>query len=335
MTFAFETKAGTFSATRRAGTGPASIPARRGLDDDDADPDSKPCAIVALGSIAFMRVQGPADEACRQAVAEIRAMRKFPLQLLAVRQGVLTASDASGRSVTLEADDLTLLDTGGDIALRSLQRVDAWIIGLSEPMIARWLQGTPAATAHRLPGDRGWARVLSAYLRTWEFEPLHRLTSPFEKEIIGEHVMSLLSMTLSQSGAACDTQATRRRDHGLYARMRQWIRENYENPEINVATLAAAFSVSTRYVHKVFLNAGRGETFLELLRNERLEAAARLLRTATKTRTYVSEVAYRCGFSEPGYFGQVFRRKYGCPPSEFSKQCDAASGDGTARPTLD
>ncbi|MGJ7542841.1 helix-turn-helix transcriptional regulator [Variovorax sp. LT1R16] len=336
MKFADERQAGTFPAPHGLARSAASMSTHPDVDDDD-DPEHgaglERCTMVELANMCFMRVQGPAEKACRRAMTAIGEGRRVPLHLVMIRHGGLTVRDPSGRNLTLGPDDMALMDGKTAATLLSLQFVDAWIIGLSDTLIARWLQGMSAATGHRLRGDKGWARVLSAYLRNWEFEQLNGLISPFEKEIIGEHVMSLLSMALAQEPVpapgdeACGTQRTSTRDRGLHARMHQWVRDNYANPEIGVATLATQFGVSTRYVHKVFLNAGKGETFLDALRGERLEAAARLLRTAAKAPTCVSDIAYACGFSDPGYFGQVFRRKYGVCPSEYARKGDSTPED--------
>jgi AraC-like DNA-binding protein len=335
MKFSDPRQAGTFPAPHGAGPCTASMSTHLDVDDDDPtqEADLEQCTMVELANICFMRVHGPAEKACQLAMKAIREGRRFPLQLLMICDGSLTVSDQSGRSVTLGPDDMALVDGNGAATLLSLQFVDAWIIGLSDALVARWLQGASTATGHRLQGHNGWARVLSAYLRNWEFEQLNGLISPFEKELIGEHVMSLLSMALTQAQgpkpdlATCETQRISTRDHGLHARMLQWVRDNYANPEIGVATLAAQFGVSTRYVHKVFLNAGKGETFLDVVRSERLEAAARMLRTAAKVPTGVSDIAYTCGFSDPGYFGQVFRRKYGTSPSEYARLHESMQQD--------
>ncbi|WP_183024564.1 AraC family transcriptional regulator [Variovorax sp. UMC13] len=336
MKFADERQADTVSAPHELARRAASMSAPLEAEDDD-DPEHgtglERCTVVELATMGFMRVQGPAEKACRLAMTAIREGRRFPLQLVMVCEGSLTVRDPSERSVTLGPDDMALLDGNAGPTLLSLQFVDAWIIGLSDTLVARWLQGSAAATGHRLQGDRGWARVLSAYLRNWEFEQLNGLISPFEKEIIGEHVMSLLSMALAHGPAPAPGDASRgtqpacARDRGLHARMVQWIRDNYANPEIGVATLATRFGVSTRYVHKVFLNAGSGETFLDALRRERLEAAARLLRASAKGPAGVSDIAYACGFSDPGYFSQVFRRKYGMSPSDHARQGEPAPED--------
>ena len=86
-----------------------------------------------------------------------------------------------------------------------------------------------------------------------------------------------------------------------------------------VNKLAADFNVSVRYVHKAFANAGRGMTFLDTVQHERMEAAMRMLRTSNISNTQISQIAYSCGFTDPAYFGLVFRKYQGCAPGAFAK----------------
>lgn len=323
MKFAYETVAESFSAThgasRRTGADSGDFDFHDRLDPTEATEGTR-CPAIGLDGLSFVRLRGCATEACGETLKILCDETAFSRQLLVLFDGELTAIEPSGLGITLRRGDMALVDGRVGLNLRSLQGVDAWIIDVPAPALARWLRCAPTAAVYRLQGDRGWAKVLSAYLRTWEFEPLREVRSAFEKEIIAEHVMSLLSMALTQSVTPRDAQALSARDHGMYAEMRQWVRENYADSEINVSMLASRFGASTRYVHRVFLNAGAGETFLDAVRCERLEAAARRLRTPAKARVTVAEVAAACGFSEPGYFGRVFKGRYGHSPTEFSRK---------------
>lgn len=55
-------------------------------------------------------------------------------------------------------------------------------------------------------------------------------------------------------------------------------------------------------------------TFLEILTNERLDAAKRLL---TKSNVSIERIAYECGFQSLSYFGKKFRARFGITPSQF------------------
>jgi AraC-like DNA-binding protein len=327
MTIAGEADADTFSApygvVPRGRVVPAStgLPTREAFEEHEA---RAACPTVDLGGMSFLRIRGGSVEACQHALIELRERRSFSLQVLAVQHGELTAIQTSGRSLTLEAGDMALLDASEGLNLLSLQAMDAWVIDLSEPVIARWLRQAPAATC-RLRGDSGWAKLLSTYLRTWELDSLNALTSRFEKELIGEHVMSLLTLALAQvqGGVPDDAPVISTRDRSVYLQMRQWVRDHHTDPEIDVTAVAVQFGASTRHVHRVFSKAGGGESFLDAVRHDRLDTAARLLqaaKTGASGPVSVAEIAVRCGFSDPGYFGRVFRKKYGHSPTEFSKK---------------
>lgn len=268
-----------------------------------------------------MRIRGRSVEACQHALIGRSEKRRFSRQVLAVLEGELTAIDPSGRSLTLAAGDMALLDASEGLNLLSLQAMDAWVIDLSEAVITRWLHRAPGTT-RRLPGGGGWARLLFTYLSNWEFEPLNALSSAFEKELVGEHVMSLLSLALAQGrdGMPDDAPGISARDRRMYLQMREWIRDNHADAEISMAVMAARFGASTRHAHRVFSRAGGGESFLDAVRHDRLDAAVRLLRAGGASPVSVAEIAARCGFSDPGYFGRVFRKKYGHSPSEFAKR---------------
>lgn len=80
----------------------------------------------------------------------------------------------------------------------------AWTLGLSARWAARWFGHTPAAIARRFEADDRWMAPLSAYLRSWAWEELEALSSAFEKELVGEHLMGLLAMAMAMAAAADD-----------------------------------------------------------------------------------------------------------------------------------
>lgn len=38
----------------------------------------------------------------------------------------------------------------------------------------------------------------------------------------------------------------------------------------------------------------------------------------------ISEVAYKCGFSDPKYFSRCFKKTMGCSPTEYMKRGETA-----------
>ncbi|WGT65311.1 helix-turn-helix transcriptional regulator [Variovorax paradoxus] len=286
-------------------------------------------SIVDANGVTFMRAKGSPLDVYRGMPSRIQEAADYPFHLLLKLNNGFTTSEQRGRSATIGVNDMLIIDSNEAMRLCSHHGTDAWIIGLSQSLVTRWLPDAKNAAAVALKGDKGWTSVLAGYLRAMSLEHLNAAASPFERELVGEHVLSMLSMALSQNKLAHDAEEVSARDRALHARMRMWIRDHYADPEISAAKLAADFNVSVRYVHKAFASAGHGMTFLGAVQHERMEAAMRMLRTSGISNTQVSQIAYSCGFTDPAYFGLVFRKHRGCSPGAFAKM------HGLLGPSLD
>jgi two-component system response regulator YesN len=84
-----------------------------------------------------------------------------------------------------------------------------------------------------------------------------------------------------------------------------------ENISLNVMCRHMLMSLS--YFSTVF-KSYTGETFVEYLTRIRMENAKELLKT-TDLKTY--EVASKVGYSDPHYFGMIFKKIMGMTPTEF------------------
>ena len=100
---------------------------------------------------------------------------------------------------------------------------------------------------------------------------------------------------------------------GMLATVRSFMRGNLHEPELDVAQIAAAHYVSRRYLYELFETIE--ETPGEHLRRLRLHRAAGLLRAGGSGT--VSQVATRCGFSDPTTFARAFHREFGMSPRDW------------------
>ena len=96
--------------------------------------------------------------------------------------------------------------------------------------------------------------------------------------------------------------------------MLTFIHDNYARP-IQVSHIAAAAGVCERECFRCFALA-LGTTPMDYLARHRIAVASRLLRETTRT---VADVAAACGFSDPGYFGKVFRKILGVTPGAYRR----------------
>lgn len=99
----------------------------------------------------------------------------------------------------------------------------------------------------------------------------------------------------------------------LVLQAQQYIKEHYENPDINVGLVSQNLAISVSYFSNLF-KSHTGETFTEYLTQIRMEKAKDLL-LSTKMKSY--EIAYKVGYSDPHYFSIAFKKKLGLTPTQF------------------
>jgi AraC family transcriptional activator of tynA and feaB len=74
--------------------------------------------------------------------------------------------------------------------------------------------------------------------------------------------------------------------------------------------------VSVRLLHMALEETG--ETFMTIVREKRLAAAARELAATDEGCTRVLDVALRWGFSDLSSFNRAFKQRFGLPPRRYA-----------------
>lgn len=95
----------------------------------------------------------------------------------------------------------------------------------------------------------------------------------------------------------------------------RWAMEHLAE-EITLADWAAAAGMGAVYFGRLFKRE-TGRRPMEWLNERRLQLAVQQLMHSPRP---VAEIAQDCGFVCPFYFSRVFRRRYGCPPSDVRRQ---------------
>ena len=107
--------------------------------------------------------------------------------------------------------------------------------------------------------------------------------------------------------------AGRKQENSLTERFRQLVAERLSDNGLTPAGIAAALGIHPTTLTRN-IRASMGITPLEYIIAYRLQQAMSLIRT---TGSSFKEIAQDTGFANANYFAKVFRRKFGCSPSEF------------------
>ncbi len=94
-----------------------------------------------------------------------------------------------------------------------------------------------------------------------------------------------------------------------------YIHNNYADTELSVSKLADIFCFNKKYLSSLFAKNIQIK-FTDYLTQLRIEQAIQLMKEGVFS---VSELALRCGFSDPFYFSKVFKRLKGVSPSKYKR----------------
>jgi AraC-like DNA-binding protein len=215
-----------------------------------------------------------------------------------------------GRSVDGHPGDGVLMSNGdvGAITLPSDCRY--FCICLPRAAIAPLVPDIGEAFGRRVPASNPALQMLVRYLELARAGNV--LTTPELCTAFTDHVRDLLALAVGATRDAHEL-ATRR---GLCAArlhaIKDDIRKNLGRADLSVHSIAASHRVSVRYVQKLFEDSGC--TFTQFVMEQRLDAAYKAL--AAPSSPPINAIVYDLGFGDLSYFNRMFRRRYGCTPSD-------------------
>lgn len=95
----------------------------------------------------------------------------------------------------------------------------------------------------------------------------------------------------------------------------QVVKDNYTNPDFDVAEFIDAMGISRSLLHKKLTNL-TGQSASRFVRTYRLNTARELIiRNRVSHAMNISEIAYQVGFNDPKYFTRCFTKQFGVQPS--------------------
>ena len=96
-------------------------------------------------------------------------------------------------------------------------------------------------------------------------------------------------------------------------KVNSFIENNISNPDLSINDFACGLGVSRSSLY-LLMKRLYGCAPNSYLQQVRLEMAKNMLEAGHSN---VSEIAYRCGFSDPKYFSRLFKKCMGMTPSEY------------------
>ena len=174
----------------------------------------------------------------------------------------------------------------------------------------RYLPDPGALLGRPMNGRDGWGAPLGSLLETMA-EGIDK--TPLPRPMIAEQVGTLLTLATGFHEPAAES----RHRGQLARRILRRIETDFADPELTPERLAAELGISKRYLQQLL--AGSGTSFVQELTATRLDRASDMLSDPRAGGLGVGEIAFRCGFLDPGYFARAFRKRLGRTPSAWRR----------------
>lgn len=104
-----------------------------------------------------------------------------------------------------------------------------------------------------------------------------------------------------------------RRHHTLMREIRDYVAENFLDPNLSLTLLSDRFQINPKYLSQLFKES-IGENFSDFLIGLRIDHAKRLLRETDET---VQDISERIGYANPTSFIRVFKKVVGLSPGQY------------------
>ncbi|UFR06707.1 helix-turn-helix domain-containing protein [Streptomyces sp. Go40/10] len=139
--------------------------------------------------------------------------------------------------------------------------------------------------------------------------------TPLDRQRLGATVVDLAAAVIARCVDRTSALPPESRTAALYRQVRAFIAQHLHDPGLGPATVAAAHSISVRYLHRVCQV--HGTTVQSLIRQERVARCKRDLADPLLHATPVSAIGARWGYPRASDFTRAFRTATGTTPTAY------------------
>lgn len=260
-----------------------------------------------IGQLRMLQLHAPAQRVTHTG-AEGSSGRAAPsIQLVYARRGALKTL-MGGKRFTVEPGQFVLLDNTRFYQMEMDTEHEALDLMMPQGWLEKYLPDPEALLARPIEARQGWGAPLGALLETMV---AGLDDAPLPRPLIAEQVGHLLGLA---TGFHEPAETSRHRGQ-LARKILRRIESGHADPDLSPEAVAQEVGISKRYLQTLL--AGSGTSFVQELNATRLDRASDMLADPRADALPVSEIAYRAGFLDAGYFTRLFRKRFGITPREW------------------
>ena len=273
----------------------------------DADSFAARWVSHGIGQLRLLHLHAPAQRVVHTGAGGSSGRAAPSIQLVYARRGTLR-THMGGKRFNVEPGQFVLLDNTRFYEMEMDEPHEAVDLMMPQGWLERYLPDPGALLAQPIDLRTGWGAPLGALLEALLADPDH---APLPRPMIAEQIGSLLALATGFQ----EVPGTSRHRGQLARQILKQIENDYADPDLSPDRVAGDCGISKSYLQTLL--AGSGTSFVQELNATRLERASDMLSDPRAQGLSIAEIAYRCGFLDPGYFTRLFRKRFGITPREW------------------
>jgi AraC-like DNA-binding protein len=270
-----------------------------------------------LGAVAVSRVTASPHSAARTQRHVARSETPYYKVSMPLRGYVLISQD--GREAPLIPGDLAIYDTSRPYQVAFGDTCRLLVLMFPHRELRLPYDAVSEVTARRVSGRTGIGGLVAPLLVNLASR-LDEIGGA-QSARLADNIVDLLGTLYADllGDAGCQPADPM---HALMTRIRCFIEDNLDDPELSPESVAAACHISVGYLHKLFR--AEGTSVSRRIRERRLEQCRRDLVAPTTRAKAVSAIGAHWGFLDAAHFSRVFKATYGVSPREYRLSRDLA-----------
>ena len=228
-----------------------------------------------------------------------------------------------GREIELASNDGVLIscsDAGGSAFPSPAQMVS---LAFPREALGPLLRDGDDCAGRPVPANAPAFALLRHYIDVLKYD--EAVATPELQRLAAMHVYDLLALAVGPTPEA--QHAARHR--GLAAAHLNTIKKEIAEKaggRCSVDSVAARHRLSPRHVQRLFEQ--EGTSFTEYLREQRLQAAYRMLVSPRFVHLRIGDIAFEAGFGDLSWFNRLFRRRFGMAPADARAHATGSNEQG-------
>lgn len=234
-----------------------------------------------------------------------------------------------GRQAALGPGDFAIYDTTRPYTLAFDDAASTLVLMFPRDMLCLPSGHVSALTATRFTGGSGVSGIVSGFL----VQLARNLGDPrvHGSVRLARNVVDMLGTALADHIDYPDVPAETARG-AMLVKIKAFIETRLNDPGLTPQHIAAAHHISTRYLHKLFGDAGA--TVSGWVRHRRLERCGQDLADPRNQLLAIGTIGARWGLVDASYLSRAFKTEYGISPSEFRHRTTASRSGHSASTTM-